>query len=317
MTTCEICHTRFQVMQTRQATPDGCSKIKYAFFVVLDLLFFLAILVLLWLAFGWIGDTALNTFTKQITRCGEYGSPTTPCPYFQFTTYSLFDGRIWFWGFIALFFTLGIIGCCCFCCCREKGNELSPTLDDNYRQRGDCWWICCGPSYFGGHYYSTPYGYWTGNDILCCYLIAGNNSCSGCNCGSLGLSSCNGSNCGGSSGSGGGGSNDCGSAILVIIVVVIVVIVVCGVVFGGIIAFLLVNKILRRHLHYLQKKEEADASIIVDLDDPQQIANAIRGDTDEDDDSPTIPLVQFDETTTSTSTSGTTTNSKKEFFGEV
>jgi len=223
----------------------------------------------------WLKVVLDGEFANSTDRL--YKNSTTSCSSFQFTGRALFQGRIWFWGFVCLFFTLGIIGCFCFCFCREKGSS-SPDSFDDYRHRGDCWWIWCGPTYYGGYYYTSPYGYWTGNDILCLWLMmdmnrhsyyhSTNTNCCDCN-------SCNG-NCGGCdlSGSNCGGDKDGLSAIAVIIIVVVILVVVCGVIFGGIIAFLLVNKVLRRHLHFLQKKQEADTNMIVDLDNPQQLAQA-------------------------------------------
>jgi len=62
--------------------------------------------------------------------------------------------------------------------------------------------------------------------------------------------------------------------IAVIVIVVVIIVVVCGVIFGGIIAFLLLNKIVRRHLHYLQKKQIAESVTVVDLDNAAQVGQA-------------------------------------------
>lgn len=106
LTTCEICKSRFYII--RKTRNDHCWRnTKFGVAVFLDLTFFFSLFIGLWLAFGFVGDKAVNPFVETMFPCVN-----NTCEHFQFTHSSLWSGRIWFWGFIWFFFTLGCIGCC-------------------------------------------------------------------------------------------------------------------------------------------------------------------------------------------------------------
>jgi len=264
LSTCEICKSQFYVIRKKES--GTCwRRTKFGFAVFLDITFFLCIFFALWLGFGYVGDLAVNDLFGS-----EFPCNVTCNDYFQFTHLSsLWSGRIWFWGFIWFFFTLGCIGCfvfiCLKCCGGEEDNSAQSSSD--YYGRNDCYWICCGPSYYNGMYYG-PYSYWGYNDILCCYLCSGglsphhshstvyggnNCNCQGCDC--------KGGNCG-------------GEGFLVMVAIVVIIFVVCGLIFGTILTFLVVNKIVKRHLYILERMHSVDHEMVADLDNPVQMSTA-------------------------------------------
>jgi len=224
LTTCEICRSKFQIVyKTRD--DKWKSRIQYCLVVTLDISFFVAIFVGLWLGFGFLGDFSFNNLLISEISCNNGSttvistpsSVTTPtsypspqpdslCQFFEFTKLSIWQGRVWWWGFICLFFVLGIFGCICFCYYREKGSEHSGASANSHYQHNSCYYVCCGPTYYSGYYYSTPYGFWDSNDILCCYLCLNRNASphhhhyntgSGCNCNGGGdCGNCSGGDCG-------------------------------------------------------------------------------------------------------------------------
>jgi len=216
------------------------------------------------------------SLTKFVANLLPHKNGTVAYLPFLGSSYNLWQGRLWFWGFIVFFFILGIIGCCVFCCCRDEGHD-GDYGHDNYR-RGDCWWVCCGPSYHQGYYYYSPYSYWSPTDIFLLWWIMtphygyGYHHHHAC---CYGCSSTDCSACGAGLGSGCGSSQDCGKdglmVIAVIVIVVVVIFVVIGVFFGSMIAFLLVNKVMKRHLQLLEKQASAKKFSVVNLDDPEQV----------------------------------------------
>jgi len=194
-----------------------------------------------------------------------------------FLSGGLWTGRIWFWGFIVFFFILGVVGSVVYCCFR--GDEGS---DNNYGHEhysnSSCWWIFCGPSYYNGYYYYSPYGYWGPGDILCFYWLmtphwgfhhhtytcCDCHGCAGC-AGCTSLNDCS-------------GGNDCGKdgliALLVIVIIVVLVFVIIGVVVGSLIIFLLANKIMKRHLTLLERQAHTQKLIVCNLDDPAEVNEA-------------------------------------------
>eukprot|EP01126_Amoeba_proteus_P051112 TRINITY_DN6090_c0_g2_i2.p1 TRINITY_DN6090_c0_g2~~TRINITY_DN6090_c0_g2_i2.p1 ORF type:complete len:209 (-),score=35.78 TRINITY_DN6090_c0_g2_i2:187-813(-) len=167
---------------------------------------------------------------------------------------NLFEGRIWFWGFVVFFFFLGIIACLLTCCC-DRSRASNYDVHDYRSQHHNtyCWWIWCGPSYYNGTIYYTPYGYW-GNPGFCCCIGLHHHSFLG---------------------GGGGGVNtkcNCGNSkegliiVLIILLVIVAIFVVIGVIFGAVMSVLLILKIVRRHLHLLERADEVKKYILVDLD---------------------------------------------------
>jgi len=56
----------------------------------------------------------------------------------------------------------------------------------------------------------------------------------------------------------------------VIIAVVVLLVVVCGVIFATFVAFMIVNKIIKNHLHLLERQQVVVSEQVADLDDPHQ-----------------------------------------------
>jgi len=274
LSACEICKTKYLITYKLENKNECLSKFRYGLAVTLDITFFLAIFAGLWIGFGYVGDLSLNslliTIRSQLSLSGWFGFALDS---------NIWTGRIWFWGFICLFFVLGIVGCFFYCCYREEGSSTANTSSAYYRHN-DCYFICCGPTYYNGYYYGTPYGYWNSNDILCCWLCLNTHphphhhaaacDCSGCVGGSCG-------NCCANSGC--GDCKDCGgkesmTVLLVIGIVVVLIVVLCGVVFATFMSFMVVNKIIKRHLHLLDRRQTVESEMVVDLDDPEQVTKA-------------------------------------------
>jgi len=64
------------------------------------------------------------------------------------------------------------------------------------------------------------------------------------------------------------------SVLLVIVGIIVLIVVVCGVIFAAVVSFLIVNKILKRHLYLLEKRNKVEIEMVVDLDNPEQVAQA-------------------------------------------
>jgi len=272
LTTCEICKTQYRITYNLKNKNECLSKFRYMLAVTLDITFFIAIFVGLWIGLGYLGDMAgLNNLMINIRQ--KYGLYDL----FRFTLESnIWTGRIWFWGFVCLFCILGIAGCIFYCCYREEGSSTSNTSSSSYYRRSDCYFICCGPTYYNGYYYGTPYGYWNSSDILCCWLCLSahphhfhHHNAAACDC----------SGCGSSCGNCGGDCKNCGgkeglSILLVIGIVVVLILILCGIVFAVFMTFMIVNKIIKRHLHMLDRQQTVESEMVVDLDDPDQVSKA-------------------------------------------
>jgi len=75
-----------------------------------------------------------------------------------------------------------------------------------------------------------------------------------CNC-----NSCSGGNCG-------GGNNDVGSAFIIIILIVVIIAIICGIIFTVFVSFMIMNKIIKRHIHILQRQALTKVERIRDRD---------------------------------------------------
>jgi len=62
--------------------------------------------------------------------------------------------------------------------------------------------------------------------------------------------------------------------IAIILLVIIIIIVICGVIAGAILAFMIVNKVIKRHIHLLAQQAQASYAMVADLDDPSQVNRA-------------------------------------------
>jgi len=62
--------------------------------------------------------------------------------------------------------------------------------------------------------------------------------------------------------------------LVVIFLIIVILIIVCGVIFGSVVSFLVINKIIRRHMHILQRKQTASENVVADLDDSSQVSQA-------------------------------------------
>jgi len=265
VTTCEICKSKFKIVHNIK-NRTCFNRTRYGLAVALDISFFIAVIVGLWIGFGYLGDLLFNF---NIVPC-----TTGICLLFRFTSGPLWEGRIWFWGFIVLFFVMGIVGILVFCCYRKRGDDTSTDVRDSpgYYSRSDCYWICCGPTYYNGFYYGSPYGYWNSSDMLCCYLCMNSNmhyhhhAASGCNCN--GCTECNSPDLNGCN------SKDGPQAIVIILAIVVLIVVLCGLIFAAFVSFMIMNKIIKRHLYLLERKEVVESEIVVDLDDPFQVAQS-------------------------------------------
>jgi len=281
MSKCEICLTDFEIEKVENEAARCYAKFQFGVVVLLDVFFIVGIFVGLWIGFGFLGDMGINNALKHYCHFDKLNvtypmNTTTPnlCNLFSFTGASnIWLGRVWFWGFVLLFFLLGIIGCFFFCCCREK-NPPRSYESRSYYDRSSCYWWWCGPSYYNGYYYSSPYGYYGTNDILCCYLCCSTapyhhhhttgGNWSNCNCSSNDCSDgCTG-NCDKCDG-------DSGSVLVVILLIIVAIIVICGIVFTVFIALLIMNKIIKRHMHILERQSRTQLERIRDRE-----ANSVR-----------------------------------------
>lgn len=59
-----------------------------------------------------------------------------------------------------------------------------------------------------------------------------------------------------------------------IALIVVIIFVICGIIFGSVVGFLVVNKIVKRHLYILEKKHTVEYEMVADLDDPVQMETA-------------------------------------------
>jgi hypothetical protein len=84
-------------------------------------------------------------------------------------------------------------------------------------------------------------------------------SCDGdCNCGE----------------SGGGGGGEAGLVIVVILLVILAIFVAIGIIFGSLVVFMLMNKVVRRQLAIMNRKDHTAYEVVADLDDPKQVGEA-------------------------------------------
>jgi len=254
---------------------DSCAKctsrFQFGVVVLLDVLFIVIIFLGLWIGFGFLGDVGFNKIFlsschNSTTITGKKVSPPDWCNFFKFTQDPIWQGRVWFYGFVLFFFVLGIIGCFFFLCCRDK-NPSSKLKEDRqyYYDRSSCYWWWCGPTYYGGYYYSSPYGYYNSTDLLCCWCCLTNSSPHhhstvnnwDCNCNA---NDCNasGGNC--------NGNNDLGSAFIIVILIVVIIGIICGIIFTAFVSLMIINKIIKRHMHILQRQALTKVERIRDRD---------------------------------------------------
>jgi len=241
----------------------------------MDVFFFVALFAGLYLLSGWGGDAALNNLVKTIfcTPPTQNQPNYTDCA-MPFIIEDLWEGRIWFYGFTVFFFFLGIIGCI-FACCYKDDGQGGDYGHSNYH-RNDCWWVCCGPSYYGGYYYYSPYGFWGPGDLCCwmCFWDMHFHSHHGMN-----LAGCAGCCNGGCAGAG----NNCGDSgnqgpviLLIIVLIIIAIFILVGVIFGAILSFMVMGKIIKRHMSLLERRANARTYMVVDLNNPAQVEEADR-----------------------------------------
>jgi len=267
---CEICKAKYLLI-CREESPSCWNTTRYVAAVSLDLVFFFGILMGLYLLCGYVGDLSFTKTIVNALHCPGDTNATCGNVKLPFLTEPIWAGRIWFWGFILFFFILGCCACCVACCFRGI-DESGSYAQSNY-SRGDCWWIWCGPSYYNGNYYYYPYGYWYPGD--CCYWCYYDSfyfhhhagcACDGlCSEGCHGLNSCDGCDA---------GDSDSAAVLLVIFLIIVAIIVAIGIVVGAVLGFLIVSKIIKRHLVLLQRQADAKRLIVADLDDPHQVAQA-------------------------------------------
>jgi len=271
MTTCEVCQTQYKLIIIPESGCGICYRYtRYTLAVTMDLLFFFSIFAAVYIFCGWVGDKALTEFVRSLICVPTTWDSCEDQP-MEFLWQSSWRGSIWFWGFVVLFFFIGIVGCCVCAFCKP---ESSYDGDRTSYGHSDCWWIWCGPSYYHGSYYS-PYGYWGPGDTLCLWCMLPHYHYAP----STYMGSCHG--CAGGGCSGLGGNQNCGkdaAMVLIIIVIIIVAIfVIIGVILGSIMLFLLVNKITKRHLTLLQRRAEAKQSMVADQDDPEEMSRVSEG----------------------------------------
>jgi len=64
------------------------------------------------------------------------------------------------------------------------------------------------------------------------------------------------------------------SILLIVGLVIVLIVVLCGIIFATFMTFMVVNKIIKRHLHLLDRRQTVETEVVVDLDDPSQVAKA-------------------------------------------
>jgi len=248
-----------------------CKKSSLHRCVTLDLTLFISLFIGAYLLSGYLGDLSLTNLVKSLLPKNFNGTLN----YMPFLAYSLWSGRIWFWGFIVFFFVLGIVGSICYCCFRDEGREND--YGHEHYSHSSCWWIFCGPSYYNGYYYYSPYGYWGPGDLLCLWWLTSPHyghqygclaCCYGCdNC----AHGCNPSDCS-------TGNSDCGKdgigAIFIVVIIVVLIFVIIGVLVGSVLTFLLVNKIMKRHLTLLERQANTQKFVVCNLDDESEVNEA-------------------------------------------
>jgi len=75
-------------------------------------------------------------------------------------------------------------------------------------------------------------------------------------------------------GDAGGGGGDAGLVIIVILLVILAIFVAIGIVFGSLVVFMLMNKVVRRQLAIMDRKDHTAYELVADLDDPKQVGEA-------------------------------------------
>jgi len=276
MTTCELCKTNYRIIA--RETGDKFKGLRYVGAVALDLALFISLFVALYLFAGFIGDIALTGAIKSLLQNGPTVNGSCTLVYMRFLCSPIFQGRIWFWGFICFFFVLGVVGVIFACCYKDSGSANHSYGHDSY-SNNTCWWVWCGPSYYNGYYYYSPYGYWGPGDLMCYWCLVNDmhyhhHSHAGC----AGCAGCSGGDCTGCDTSGCSGNGDCGKEgfiiIIVIVIIIVAVFVIIGIVFGSIITFLIVNKVMKRHLTILEKQAFSKKYFVCNLDDPNEVQEA-------------------------------------------
>jgi hypothetical protein len=182
------------------------------------------------------------------------------------------------WGVCVFLAGLGLVGTFKWCCCKSNGGEGDPCCDCYYYWDGcDC---CCGYGngygrplgHRGGHHYAYYHGGGgTGDcctgccrncDCNCCHNIKTNTNCEGCTCCCDGANcNCSGANC---DCSGADCKGDAAAVLLIVLAVVFVVLVLVGVLMGFVIASAMIQQILQRHYHVLQKRVLANKWVVED-----------------------------------------------------
>jgi len=62
--------------------------------------------------------------------------------------------------------------------------------------------------------------------------------------------------------------------LIVIALIIVAIFIVIGTIVGSLIAFMVINKITKRHLDLLQRRADTQQLIVADLDDPAQVREA-------------------------------------------
>jgi hypothetical protein len=260
LTKCEHCGVDYKLIYSTK--PNTCGdKARAGFIIALDFTLILAVIMGLWILCGYAVERLLDN----------------PVAWGYFKDLPLWD-KIFLYGFITFFAILGILGLVCFCC-SCGGEPREEPYEYQNSSRGDCYWACCGPMYVNGYYYPTPYSHWSSSDVLCCYICLnsthGHSSACDCTC----RACVEGLSCGVCEGGhvrceGGGNNNNGQTVLLVILIVILVVLVTIGIIFGSIVVFMLMNKVIRKQMSILDRKSQVGYVLVADLDDPDQVAQA-------------------------------------------
>lgn len=231
---CGTCNFRYHMNLPEDQSMMN-KKNKFRALVARDSFLFLCVvqLVIVVLAvFMWRVDEGLSPPNKMLHavfehKGGDHCNPSGHC--------ELFKSFYYMAGVLLFFFLIGVtvtVMYCCQCCC--DGSHSS-----GYHDNVTCLYCC--DSYYGPTYCYCPQT--TAND---------------CNC-----------NC--CPGGGGGGGGDCkcdgeaGGVLLVIAIALIAVFVLIGIVYGLFMLCVIVQKILSRHAHILQRRVYVRAFKVMDL----------------------------------------------------
>ena len=163
-------------------------------------------------------------------------------------------------GLLSLFFMSGLVACfqgmMAMCCSGDNSGDAVDSCENT------CVGCCCPRSYYYGP------GYY-GNDCCC---ICCNSSPhhhhhhhhGGGDCGDCG--NCGGCHCNCNGNGGGGDCGEAGGILFVIAIVAVLIIIFAGILYGLVIASLVISRIAQRHYHVFQRKVLAGEYSVMDLD---------------------------------------------------